>query len=205
MILYSDPISPNCAKVIAVLEYLKLPYELRTISIVNRETQSPDYRKVNPNGLVPALVDGDLTLWESNAIVLHLVEKAGSSLLPQNSRDRSDTMRWMFWHASHWAPALSTIAFERLAPRAIPGFQTDEAAVRRAEGDLSKLAPVLEAHLQGRDFVVGESLTVADFALVASASKRDRAGIDLSGYANLSRYLERIESLAFGREGAEVG
>ncbi|MBS2040931.1 glutathione S-transferase family protein [bacterium] len=205
MILYADPVSPNCTKVLALLDYLKLPYQLHPLSIVKRETQSSDYLKINPNGLVPTLVDGEFRLWESNAILLHLVTKVGSDLFPQDSLGRADTMRWMFWQASHWAPALTTITFERLAPAAFPGYQTDEAAVTRAQRELSQLAPVLDAHLKGRDFVVGQSLTVADFALVASASKRDLVGIDLSGYANLSRYLERIESLAFRPQTAEVG
>ena len=204
MILYSDPISPNCAKVAAVLHHLDLPYELRPVRIIARETRTPEYLKVNPNGLVPTLVDGDLVLWESNAIILHLIVKAGSDLLPQDPVGRAQTMQWLFWQASHWGQALGTIGFERLAPRAIPGFTTDLAAVQRAERELEQYATVLEAHLQGRDYVLGQTLTVADIALVASASKREPAAIDLSRYPNITSYLQRVESQVFARQTAEA-
>lgn len=80
-------------------------------------------------------------------------------------------------------------------PHLIPGYQSDEARVTQGLKDLAPLATLLDAHLQGRQYLVGDQLTIADLALAGHASERESVAIDLAPYANISQWLNRIESL----------
>ena len=89
--------------------------DISALDFAAGETKDQDFLALNPNGMVPVLVDGDITLWESNAINLYLVEKAGgSSLFPQNTKVRADIVRWQFWEVAHFNRAFGTLVFEGL-------------------------------------------------------------------------------------------
>lgn len=105
---YSDTLNPR--KVCALALHLQSPVEFIRVELGTGEHLSPAFRAMNPNAKVPVLVDDDLVLWESNAIMCHLAEKAGSDLWPQDAR-RIDVMRWLMWDATEFAPLASVFLF----------------------------------------------------------------------------------------------
>src|SRR4051812_8751518 len=102
MKLYTFPIAPNARKVHAVIEHLGLKdIEIHLVDLTKGGQQSPEYLALNPMGRVPTLVDGDLVLWESNAVCEYLCDLQGdTSLFPRDARVRADISRWLYWQAS---------------------------------------------------------------------------------------------------------
>jgi glutathione S-transferase len=102
----------NPRKACAVARYLNSPVEFVRVDLMKGEHKSPDYLAVNPNGKVPALVDGNVRLWESTAIMIHLSNRAGSDLWPRDPARQADTVRWLVWDAAHFSRHASTLYFE---------------------------------------------------------------------------------------------
>ncbi|MGB9430409.1 MAG: glutathione S-transferase family protein [Gammaproteobacteria bacterium] len=116
---YYSPLSANSHKVRIAAALLDIPLELQNVELPKGEQRAPDYLAINPMGKVPMLVDGDFVLPESAAITIYLAEsKPGNMLYPAERRARAEVNRWLFWAASHWAPAIGALAFEKvLKPR----------------------------------------------------------------------------------------
>ena len=193
--LHTFPLSPNTFKVTALLHHLGLDYELMPVDLPKGETHEPSYLALNPNAMVPTLVDGDFTLWESNAILSYLAETRGSDLMPTDPRERAEVNRWMCWGLAHWNTALGPIAFERMAPAFIPGYQTDQLAVDRAVANLKRFAPVLNKHLEGRTYVANDRLSLADLVLAASTVYHKPSQAGLEEYPEIVRWLAKVEAL----------
>ena len=109
MKLYTLPNSPNSRKVVAVMHHLGLRPDIACLDFARGDLVEPAFLALNPNAMVPVLVDGDLTLWESNAINQYLVQKAGGSdLFPADPKVRADIARWQFWEQAHFNRAFGT-------------------------------------------------------------------------------------------------
>lgn len=122
-------------------------------------TRSPSFLAINPNGLVPALQDGDLVLTESLAINLYLAKKAGASLGPADLAEDGQMTMWSFWAATEAEPHTLAIQLNRAM---LPEAERDPAAVEAAIAVLGPKFAVLDAHLAGRDWIVADRFTVAD-------------------------------------------
>ena len=108
--LYTTPLSANGRKVMAASHHLKLQPEVKLINVYKGEGRTPEYLAVNPWGKIPTLVDGELTLWESNAILQYLSEAYGDyKLWSQDPKRRADISRWLFWESAHWQPAFQSL------------------------------------------------------------------------------------------------
>jgi glutathione S-transferase len=153
MILHTVPGSPNGRKVEAVIFHLGLDVEIRNHDLFNGELRGSDYLAINSNAKVPTLVEGDFKLWESAAIMQYLADKAGGSkLFPRNSRSRADITRWQSWEGLYFNAALGTLAFETVAKPRHNAGPPDTALVEQACATLSRFAPVLDAHMDGRKY-----------------------------------------------------
>ena len=107
MKLYFHPASSSSRKVRVTAALLGIRLEERLIDLTTGEHKKPEYLRVNPNGLVPALQDGERVLWESNAIIQYLADlKPEDNLLPREPMARADVTRWQYWEQAHWVPAL---------------------------------------------------------------------------------------------------
>jgi glutathione S-transferase len=128
-----------------------------------------EYLALNPNGLVPTLVDGDFVLWESNTIVRYLASKAGNvSLLPVEHRERANVERWMDWQlATLWA----TLRVAFLGLTRTPESQRNYDAIRKAHADAARMLAIVEKVLSTQAYVAGESFTVADIGICLSAHR----------------------------------
>ncbi|AUX19589.1 glutathione S-transferase [Sorangium cellulosum] len=193
MKLYIVPGSPNCRKVQAVVHELPVPVETVIVDFAAGAHKSRDYLAINPNGLVPSLVDGDLRLWESNAIMQYLADAHDAiSLFPRDPRRRIDVVRWQCWELSHFGRALGVVLFERLF-KPLMGGQPDEALAQRALEQLQPYAALLDAHVKERAFVAGDAVTLADYSLGCQLPMAALGRINLAPYPNLRAWLARLD------------
>lgn len=195
MKLHIVPGSPNSRKVEAVALHLGLDVEIQEHNLFAGDLRKAAYLAINPNGRVPALEDGKFVLWESIAIMQYLAERAGNQqLLPRDPRARADVLRWQSWDLAHFSGPFGALAFETIAkPRR--GLQTDGAVVERAQADLTRSAPVIDFCVAGRQYLVGEDVTLADYSLVMLAGYRSLVPFDWSAYTHLNTYLDRVSRL----------
>lgn len=195
MELYVFPPSPNCLKVIALGRHLKLSVQLKAVNIPRGEQKAREFLELNPNGRVPLLVDGALKLWESNAILHYLAEKAHSPLAPNNAADRADVLRWMFWQTAHFGPACGALIFERVAKKLLGMGEPDPQEIERNSQALAPLLLILQHRLDDDPYLSGTHLTIADFALAAFGVYWREAGIPLDQYPAVLGWYERIAEL----------
>lgn len=191
--------TPTTHKACAVAKHLGLPIEFVRLDPVKSEHKTPEYLAINPNGKVPALVDGETTLWEANAIMCYLARKAGSDLWPGDER-QIDIIRWFSWSSEHFSRHGGVLFFENAVKSRIGMGEPDAAAVEEASGYFVKFASVLDAHLQGRNYLTGDALTVADFAAASILPYAKEARLPLEGFTEIERWHARLNELPAWRE-----
>jgi len=188
--------SPNCRKVHAVINHLGLKLEFEYKDFFTGELKAPDYRGVNPNGMVPALEDGGLKLWESNAIMQYLAAKAPpNALLPRDMAVCADIVRWQCWELAHFNKALGVLSFEAVVKPNFLNMEPDPAAVGWSKGELERHAPTLDAHLDGRNYLVGDDITLADYSMIHLEGFKDLSPFDWSRFPSLNAYFERMRAV----------
>ena len=198
MELYFDTLL-NPRKACAVARYLQSPVEFVAIDAGLGQHRTPAFVALNPNAKLPVLVDGDKVLWESNAIMCYLAEKAGSDLWPQDER-QIEVMRWLMWDATEFAPQAGTLYFEHIIKARFNVGPPDAAEVSKAQAGFRRYAAVLDAHLRGRRYLVGDALSVADFAVAITLPYAERANIPLAEFPEIRRWHEQLNTLQAWRE-----
>ena len=168
-----------------MLEELGLEYEHVQTNFMG-DNKQPDYLALNPNGRVPTLVDGDTVLWESLAINLYLAEKYDGGLNPKNVEDRGRAIQWSFWVMLEAEKPLLEFLFNTLI---LPEDQRDAAVCEAAVAQLQAPLRVLDAALAGREYLVGDSFSVADLNVAAVLSWAVAAKLDLAEFPNVARWL----------------
>ena len=206
MILYTVPGSPNGRKVEAVILHLGSPVEIRHRNLFNGELRNPDYLAINPNAKVPTLVDGDFKLWETAAIMQYLADKSGdTTLFPRNPRTRADITRWQCWEGLYFNRALGTLAFETVAKAKYNLGPPDATLVEQARTTLSRFAPVLNGHMEGRKYLVNDQLTLADYSMAAFEPYVNLVPFDFAPYSHIHTYFDRMrQSEHWARSGNAV-
>ncbi|MGZ8697257.1 MAG: glutathione S-transferase family protein [Gaiellaceae bacterium] len=190
MLLYDSPVSGNCYKVRLLLAHLGIPYERRTMDVVDRSNRSDVLGGLNPALRVPTLVlDDGRPLAESGAIIWFLGE--GTRFVPEDRYERAQVLQWMFFEQYDHEPAIAVARFW-LAYSGRPEEFADRLPERQAAGRRALAA--MERHLDGRKFLVGNGLTLADVALYAYSHVADEGGFDLERYPALRAWLERVAS-----------
>ena len=179
MLLHSFRVTPNNRKVEAFIKHYDLDVEIHQVSFRDNETKTDEYYAINPMRRVPSLVDGDLHLWESNAILTYLARKfPETNTLPTDIEGRADADRWLHWQSCHLMPAMGELK-------------------QAAEKDLSILIPlidVLEPQLEGKEYVLGD-LSVVDFAIASYLLTKLGKQFDYSNHPNVAHWRERVSQL----------
>jgi glutathione S-transferase len=170
-----------------MLEELGLPYENIPTHFATGDTRKPEYLAINPNGHIPALVDGDVTLWESMAINLYLAKKYDKGLQPKTLVDEAHAIKWSFWAMTEVENHLVTVLMNRMF---LPQDQRDAKAAEAAIEKLSKPFAVLDAELANRKYLVDDGYSVADVNVASVLTWVPLLGIDLSKFPNLKRWLD---------------
>lgn len=188
MKLYGTP-PTRALRVLWLLNELDVDCEVITVDMGVGEHQSDAFRNLNPAGKLPALVDGDLVLTESSAIQLYLAEKYPErGFIPGALAERAEMYRWIFFLVTEIEAPLWRMA---LHSRIYPESERDEREVSRAERDGKSMATVLEQHMRGREFVVGDRVTVADFNAAYTLDWANEAGLLCEAPA-LRAYVKRM-------------
>ncbi|MGZ6123381.1 MAG: glutathione S-transferase family protein [Myxococcales bacterium] len=184
---YDAPISGNTYKVRLLLRQLAIPHQVVRLDIARGAVRTPEYRKLNPFGRVPYIVDGDFGLSESNAILLYLAR--GTPLLPADVRSQALVQQWMFYEQNQVELAIGV-------PRAWDKFAIEQPAALWEHYKARAVAALklLERHLVGRSWFVGKGYTAADIALFAYTHLAPDAGHDLSQFPSVSAWLERVRA-----------
>jgi glutathione S-transferase len=194
---YADVLSPR--KACAVARYLDTPVEYVYLDMARGEHRTPDYLALNPNGKVPTLVDGPLVLWEADAIMCHLAARCDSDLWPQDGR-QIEVLRWLSWGTQHFSQHAGTLYFEYIIKPRFGLGEADSRRVEEAETHWRRFAAILDAHLQHRRWLVGDSLTVADFSVAVTLPEADRAHIPLADFPAVQRWHQRLYELDAWRQ-----
>lgn len=189
---YFDVMNPR--KVCALARHLRLPLEYVHVNLGKGQHKTPAFLAMNPNGKVPVLVDGDVSLWESNAILCYLADKAGSDLWPKDAR-QYEVLRWLMWDATEFAPQAGTLYFEHIIKSRFGIGAPDSAEVQKATQGFVRFAAVLEAHLRGRSYLVGDALSVADFAVAITLPYAQQAHLPLDDFPEIRRWHSQMEKL----------
>src|SRR5262245_39702108 len=151
MKLYINLLSPNVRRVRLTAAVLGTQLEEIKLDFTKGEHKAPAYLALNPNGAVPTLVDGDLVLTESRAIMQYLASRRPESgLLPRDERARADVTRWQFWDSSHFSPQLGTLAFQRVIRTRLGNGEPDASKVEEALTNFRRFAAVLNKRLDGK-------------------------------------------------------
>jgi glutathione S-transferase len=172
-----------------ILQELGVAFESVRVNLLAGEHQRPEFLEINPAGKIPVLVDGDLVLTESVAIVLYLAEKYSSKgLLPTDIKQRAQVNRWLLFAATELEQPLWRISRHTAL---YPEEQRLPADVMIASREFRDMATVLEKHMQGREFVVGDSASVADFVMAYTLDWGNEVRL-LDGCPQLVAYMKRM-------------
>jgi len=171
------------------LQELGVDFEAISVDLVAGEHRRPEFLGINPAGKVPVLVDGDFVLSESVAIVLYLAEKyPDKGLIPRDLGQRAQLHRWLLFAATELEQPLWRISRHTAL---YPEDQRLPGDVLLASKEFREMAAVLAKHMQGRQFVVGERVTVADFVVAYTLDWANEARL-LDGFPQLLEYVERM-------------
>ena len=188
MLLYDSPISGNCYKVRLLLAHLGIPYERRTVDVVDRSNRPELLGGLNPALRVPTLVlDDGRPLAESGAILWYFGE--GTPWVPEDRYARAQVLQWMFFEQYDHEPAIAVVRFW-LSYSGRPEAFADRLEERQAAG--YRALDAMERHLDGRSYFVGDALSLADIALYAYTHVADEGGFDLGRYKAIRAWLERV-------------
>ena len=177
-------------KVALLLEELQTPFELKPVDILKGDQHLASFLTINPNAKVPALMDGDVRIFDSHAILLHLAEKHGK-FLPAEPAGRAEMLSWLMFIASGLSPfSGQAVHFQHYAPEVIPY------ARNRYLKEVARHYRVLDHHLAGSSYLAGEDYTIADMALwgwgISAAYVFGEQG--LADYPNVKRLVDAVSA-----------
>jgi glutathione S-transferase len=197
MKLYMTPLSPNAQRVRLTAAVLGLQLEEKLVDLARGEHRSPEYLAINPNGAIPTLVDGDFVLTESRAIVQYLAGKQPEAgLVPRDEAARADVTRWQFWDASHMSPhVVGGLTFEKLIKPMLGMGDPDPRKVEDALASFRRYAAVLNKRLDGKSYLVGAALTVADLSIASTLMYAKQVDLPLAEFPHVAAWYARITSL----------
>jgi glutathione S-transferase len=191
LVLHEYAQSGNCYKVRLTAALLGLELERREYDIMRGETRTETFlAEVNSNGRIPVLQVGTRFIPESNAACFYLAD--GSPLIPDGRFSRADMLRWMFFEQYNHEPNIATLRFWRgwVGEANLSDAQRAQIPARRAAGEAA--LALMDAHLARQDWLVGESLTLADIALYAYTHVAGDGGFALGDYPAVQAWLERV-------------
>ncbi|MDX3807552.1 glutathione S-transferase family protein [Bosea thiooxidans] len=188
--LYYHP-SPNPAKVALFLEEAGLPYEMVPVDTRKGDQFKPDFLAINPNAKTPALTDGDVTVFDSNAILLYLAEKTGKFLPADTPKARGEMLSWLMFVATGIGPYCGqAVHFSRFAPEKIPY------AINRYAREAERHWGIIDERLKSRRYMLGDDYTLIDMSVWGWATRLGFAVGEnwASLFPNVKRHTDEISA-----------
>jgi glutathione S-transferase len=188
MLLYDSPVSGNCYKVRLLLALLGIPFERRTVDVVDRSNRPELLGELNPALRVPTLIlDDGRPLAESGAILWYFGED--TRFVPDDPYERAQVLQWMFFEQYDLEPSIAVVRFW-VAYSGQPEAFADSLEERRRAGHRALAA--LDGHLEGRQYLVGDFYSLADIALYGYTHVAREGGFDLEPYSAVRAWLDRV-------------
>jgi glutathione S-transferase len=202
MRLYLFPPSTRVLAIVALKNHLALDCESVSVDLGRGDQLTPEYLALNPNRKMPTLHDGEFVLWESNAILFYMAAKRPESgFWPVDLRGQADVLRWLAWESAHWdAESCGMVAFEKASKMVLGLGGPDPAFIARGEENFLRFAKVLDDHLKGRAWIVGERPTIADFSIAAFVPSAVRLGLPVARFSEIARWYECLAALPAWRD-----
>jgi len=195
MKLYFDPITVNCRKVVAGLDLIGADYEEEVLNYFGGDHKLPAFTAINPNAEMPALVDGDMKLWESNAILVYASEKTGNkTAYPADPKTRADITRWLLWESGKWFEACYVYLVENVVKPMLDDKPDTDRLAEHAPTFHARAA-ILEDRLKDRDWLCDDHATIADIAVAAPMHLHAVQKLPLEDYPGIRAWIERVEAL----------
>jgi glutathione S-transferase len=192
LVLHEYAASGNCYKVRLTAAIVRVPLERREYDIMKGETRTPQFlANVNANGRIPVLQIGDQLIPESNAACYYVAD--ATNLIPTDRFDHADMLRWMFFEQYNHEPNIATLRFWMRSvglANLTDGQRLQMSGKRQAGNAALKL---MDEHLEGRGWFVGDSLSLADICLFAYTHVAGDAEFDLKRYPNVLEWVERVK------------
>lgn len=198
--LYGSPLS-SAGRCYWMLEELGVPYETMPLNLREKEQKSEAFLKINPNGKIPAMIDGDFVLWESMAITNYLAKKFESPLAPKNLQEESLVQQWSLWGLIDFQePAVNWMIQEIF----VPAEHRNSQIIENAKKALPRVLDVLNRGLEGKAYLVGNRFTVADVNVGAVTDILLGLKYDLSGYPNVQKWMNEFHQRAAYKKVAQM-
>lgn len=196
MKLYYHPASPFARKALIAASSLGIGLETQLVDLFAGEGQAPEFLRLNPQGKVPTLVDGDFSLWESNAIVQYLANQAAdSSLFPADAQSRADILRWQFWESSSWSQSCMVYIYENVLKPVLARGEADPGEIKKGEEKFHRYAKVLDDHLAAHPWLVGDTMTIADLSVAPVLMYAEAGKYPLASYSHIQAWFGKIQQL----------
>ncbi|MBI1391593.1 MAG: glutathione S-transferase family protein [Alphaproteobacteria bacterium] len=186
--IYGDRISGNCLKVKWVARHAGVNFDWIDVSVAMGETQTDEFRQLNPFGQAPVVVFPDgRSLAQSNAIIFAIADMSSSRLIPLDGFARAEMLAWMFWEQYSHEPAIAVRRYRKAILRRTDA-ELDPALLEKGERALTHL----EQTFRG-PFLLGEEASLADVAIVAYTRVADEGGFDLASRPRTRAWISRVE------------
>ena len=186
--LYDMPLSGNCHKVRLLLSLLALPYQTRPVDLRGGEQRSPDYLQRNPFGQVPVLDDDGLIIRDSQAILVYLAKRyGGEQWWPDDAYRSAQIAAWLSTAANEIFHGPAMLRVHHKFGRAID--------TEKARQTAEKVLDIIDRHLESRDWLAGDTVSIADIAAYPYLALAPEGGIDIGAYPNIVTWFQRIRAL----------
>lgn len=195
--LYTAP-TPNGFKVSIALEELGLPYRVQVVDLRRGDQFAPGFLRISPNNKIPAIVDGEQSVFESGAILVYLAEKTGR-LLARSGPARWAALEWLFFQVGGVGPMLGQVHhFRSYAPEKIPY------AIDRYTNEARRLYGVVDERLSHARYLAGDEYSIADIANLPWLLGHERQGVEIAPYPHLRRWLDELTARPAVQKGLSV-
>lgn len=196
LLVYGTLLSAPTNKVRYTANYLQIPYEFHPINLAAGEQRSAEYLKINPYGKVPAIVDDGFNLAESNAIIRYFATQKQSPIYPQDLHQRAIVDQWIDYSSQHIMMAFSKIMFNTYFCKLI-NIPVDVQSIQDSQRFIAHCLPIVEQQLVKQTYIVGKTITLADFALLAALDTSEMCQIDLSHYPHIAAWRKELMAKQF--------
>lgn len=197
--------TPNGHKISIALEEMGLDYQVHYVDIGAGDQFTDAFLKISPNNKMPAIIDPDgpdgtpVSVFESGAILLYLAQKTGQ-LMPSSSAGQIEMMEWLMWQMGGFGPMLGQAHhFNFYAPEKI------DYAMNRYSTEANRLYKVLDTRLAGRDYIVGEALSIVDIAVLPWTRTYERQNVDIEAYPHVKRWILALNERPSVQAGYKLG
>ena len=189
--IYGSMLSSPTNKVRYLVNFLQLPYEFHPVNLGAKEHRQPEFLKINPFGRIPAIDDNGFKLAESNAIIRYLAAKSQSTIYPDDLQQRALIDQWIDFSSAHVLLALNKIMFNTYFYK-FAGIPQDMHALRDGQQLINQFLPIIENQLTHSTYLLNNTFTVADIAMLAALDVAECCQVDLTAFSHLTEWRKKL-------------